>query len=162
MRKGERFTADELTRLRWLVRCVHCEAVPTERLDDEGKPITRPVGDGRGGEIELPIVTTEHAAYCPSAPRMGRPPKTERRHATTDGGPCLICGTPMIRAKGRVRKYCSSTCRSRAGEGQRPTIPAGPCQQCGVPMEQAPNRPRKYCSVRCQSQARRNARKDAR
>lgn len=153
--RSQCFTAEELARLRYLVRCTHCGAVPTEQQDEDGSVITREVGNGYGGTVSLPIVVTPHTEFCVHAPKV-RPRKTERRYPVQDAGPCGACRAPMVAAKGRLRKYCGSTCRSRAAAQGRPTQPAGPCTVCSDAMVQGPNKPRKYCSTRCASTAARN------
>lgn len=108
-RPSERFDELQLARLRELVRCVHCGAVPTETGE------TREVSDGHGGALTLPIVVTPHVEGCAGSTRTGRPkraPKGPRYPA----GPCEHCGTPMKAGASHVAKkrFCSSTCRKAA------------------------------------------------
>jgi hypothetical protein len=124
MRHSEQYDADELARLRWLVRCMRCGAVPTELRDEDGAVVSRLVGDGKGGVIDLPIVITPHTEACAGATRTGRPPKraqrkTTRRYPTQEAGPCAHCGKPLITAKGREKKYCDVTCRNHHAYAKR-------------------------------------------
>lgn len=157
----------ELARLRYIVRCVHCGAVPTEQRTEDGKVITRQVLNQAGALIDLPYVITPHRATCPGATLIGRPAKKEdkpRVHKTTDAGPCAVCGTPMVAARNRLRRACGSTCRNRLkvlrakGELPRPpTVTA--CLWCAVPMESGKGGQRRYCSEPCRSRAARAAKK---
>jgi hypothetical protein len=124
MRQGVHFDADELARLRWLVRCMRCGAVPTELRDEHGVVVSREVKDGNGGTTELPIVVTPHTEACAGVTKIGRPlkrdrRKTDRRHATQEAGPCLHCGKTLIASKGREKKYCDVTCRNRHAYAKR-------------------------------------------
>src|SRR5688500_10768028 len=74
-RTSERYTPEQLRRLRELVKCVHCGAVPTELLDEDGNVVTREVGNGRGGVETLPYVTTPHVPGCVGTTKQGRPSK---------------------------------------------------------------------------------------
>lgn len=119
-RPSKTFTDAELRSLRYLVRCVHCGAVPTEKCDEDGNAITRTVSDGRRGTLELPYIVTEHAYFCPSAKTTA-----ERTLPTVDAGHCAECGAAMVAAKGRQKTYCDATCRTRAGVKARRTARNG-------------------------------------
>jgi hypothetical protein len=156
------FTARELQRLRELVRCVHCGAVPTEVIDEEGRPILREVGDGSGRTIMLPTVVTPHPEACPGRTNIGRPRNrgplpSERVMEFEEAGRCSVCGKVMLAAKNRGRRTCSSTCRSRLavlrrkGEASTPTETT--CVGCSERMDTGPKGTRQYCTVECRNRA---------
>lgn len=108
-RPSERFDERQLARLRQLVRCVHCGAVPTETGE------TREVSDGKGDTVTLPIVVTPHVDGCAGSTRTGRPrrvPKTPQYPA----GLCEHCGAEMTAGLAHVAKkrFCDATCRKAA------------------------------------------------
>lgn len=152
-RRGEQFTPRQLQRLRELVRCMGCGAVPTETGE------TREVTDAHGASVTLPYVTTVHQDSCSVAvqePRRGRPPvkvpKTEQRPA----GSCQTCGASLTSSHGRPKLYCGNSCRSaakRRRKRERQACPPAPCAMCGVPVPSSTRAPRKYCSGRCRTRA---------
>jgi hypothetical protein len=104
--RPEPLTQNDILRLRWLVRCMRCGAVPQETGE------THDVKNTRGEPVTLPVVATRHAEGCGGLPRNGRP----RKHRTVPAGPCTVCGEPMEATPGRKKLYCSSTCRTRASK----------------------------------------------
>lgn len=108
---GQVFTPKQLEQLRFLVRCLGCDAVPHET------GVTREVKNQHGESVSLPVVVTEHAEGCPVAaqsPRRGRPRKKVSKHEQRPCGDCHTCGTPMLSSFGRPKKYCDDVCRSKA------------------------------------------------
>jgi len=112
-RPSEVFDELQLARLRYLVRCMGCGAVPR----DTGRK--REHQNQHGETTSLPIVVTDHAPGCPvdaQAPARGRP-KHDRRADTTT--PCVACGAPCRAAVGRTKKYCSEVCKSKVLRARR-------------------------------------------
>lgn len=157
-RVGVRFTEAELRRLRELVKCMRCGAVP------------RDTGE-KHEETGLPIVVTEHVPGC-FAIGGRRPAPVKKRetgwsaHAQKPAGPCTVCGQEMTSSAGRMKLYCSEGCRSKAKRIRAGTsAPATPCSgvvHCGVckaPTSTSRRWKKLYCSKRCRSQAARNKRK---
>jgi hypothetical protein len=107
-RSSERYTPEQLRRLRELVKCMHCGAVPTEVVDENGDVVTREVGDSNGGTMVLPYVRTPHVEGCPGETKQGRPKAPE-----VSAGPCQNCGRAMTTAPRNVttKKFCGSPCR---------------------------------------------------
>lgn len=106
-RVSVKYTPEELRRLRELVKCVHCGAVPTETGE------TREVDNGRGDKVTLPYVVTPHAEGCAGVTKIGRPPKKEPKWRQVPAGDCLHCGSPMVAsfAHAAHKKYCDVSCR---------------------------------------------------
>lgn len=106
---SERFTPEQLAALRYLVRCVHCGAVPTETGEE------REVTDGNGGTVVLPVVVTPHPHGCPAAPRVGRPPR-EHKMPQVPAGSCAACGAEMWASAPQApsKRYCDVVCRKTA------------------------------------------------
>jgi succinate dehydrogenase/fumarate reductase-like Fe-S protein len=118
-RTSERYTPEQLRRLRELVKCVHCGAVPAEVLDEDGNVVTREVGDSNGGTMTLPYVRTPHAEGCPGETKQGRPKAPE-----VSAGPCQNCGRPMTTAPRNVttKKFCGSPCRQANFDRNQRTV----------------------------------------
>lgn len=112
-RASEVFSSKKLNELRELVRCMGCGAVPY----DTGRK--REHQNQHGETTSLPIVMTDHAPGCPveaQAPAVGRPKHDRREGRTT---PCVRCGTAVVSAVGRTKKYCSAACKSKVLRSQR-------------------------------------------
>lgn len=105
--------ARQLARLRELVACAHCGAVPTEVRDGDGRVMTRELTNGAGGTVVLPYVVTPHAESCPGATKIGRPAKREPKWRQVDAGNCRNCDAPMLAsyAHAAYKKYCDVSCR---------------------------------------------------
>lgn len=118
-RTSERYTPEQLRRLRELVRCMHCGAVPAEALDEDGNVLTREVGDGNGGSVVLPYVITPHVEGCPGATRQGRPKVPE-----VSAGDCQNCGKPMTAAprNASAKKFCGPACRRAAFDREQRAV----------------------------------------
>src|SRR5688500_12359820 len=105
--RHEPLTQKDILRLREMVRCWRCGAVPT----DTGE--THEVKNAKGETVALPFVVTPHVEGCAGSGRTGRP----RKHRAVPCGPCEGCGAPMMSTPGRKKRTCSSTCRSRVTKG---------------------------------------------
>lgn len=151
-----RLSPEEVARLRYLVRCGRCEAVPTELRDADGDVVTRKVGDGHGGFITLPIVVTPHKEGCTGATKIGRPSKMPLRKKDNGvpAGECEWCAAPMVAEPHRVEKkrFCGATCRSSAGKARRRNATEACCAECGGSLDDS-YRARVYCSVLCRNRA---------
>lgn len=101
-------TRVQLEQLRYIARCLHCGAVPTETGE------THEVGDGNGGTVILPKVVTPHLPGCGGVTKVGRPRKPRAVPIVSGGLPaCEWCGTGMVFGV-RPKRWCDANCRSSA------------------------------------------------
>jgi hypothetical protein len=112
-RRHEPLTRKDILRLRELVRCWRCGAVPTET------GATHEAKNAKGETVTLPAIVTPHTEGCAGAPRTGRPRKTPKR-PQKPAGPCEHCGTEMMASAAHVTKkrFCNSVCRKAAAKGR--------------------------------------------
>jgi hypothetical protein len=109
--RREPLTQKDILRLRELVKCERCGAVPTET--GEVREVLSGKGDGE--MVTLPVVVTTHAEGCAGAQKMGRP-KREPKLPQVPAGPCEHCGTEMMAsaAHAKHKRFCTDTCRTAA------------------------------------------------